>query len=78
VNCRECTDFLIDYVNGDLPPAQQRVFEQHLELCQQCVTYLESYRETLALGRMVAEEPEPPVPEALVRAILAARSTKTH
>jgi predicted anti-sigma-YlaC factor YlaD len=78
VNCRECTDFLVDYVNGELPPAQQQVFEQHLQLCQQCVTYMESYKETLKQCRSVGQEPEPEIPEALVRAILAARQAKTH
>jgi anti-sigma factor RsiW len=68
VNCRECTDFLIDYLNGDLPAAQQRVFEGHLELCPPCLTYLESYRATLALGELVRD--------VLVHAILAARGLK--
>ena len=75
MNCRECTDFLHDYLSGELPEKQQRVFEGHLELCPPCLTYLESYRKTLALGKLVAEEPADPLPEALVKAILAARSS---
>ena len=47
--CRECTVFLIDYLNGVLPAAQQRVFEGHLQLCPPCLTYLESYRTVLVL-----------------------------
>ncbi len=78
MNCRECTDFLIDYLNGDLPAAQQRVFEGHLELCPPCLAYLESYRATLALGELVREEPPEPLPEAMVHAILAARAVKTE
>ena len=76
MNCRECTDFLIDYLNGDLPAAQQRVFEGHLQLCPPCLTYLESYRKTLDLGKMVQDEPHEPLPEAVVKAILAARAVK--
>jgi anti-sigma factor RsiW len=76
VNCRECTEFLIDYLNGDLPAAQQRVFEGHLELCPPCLSYLESYRATLALGKLVCEEPAAPLPDALMHAILAARAVK--
>lgn len=75
MNCRECTDFLQDYLAGDLPENQQRIFEGHLELCPPCLTYLESYRKTLALGALVGEEPAEPMPEALVRAILAARAS---
>ena len=76
MNCRECTDFLIDYLNGDLPAAQQRIFEGHLELCPPCLAYLESYRATLKLGELVREEPAEPLPEAMVHAILAARAAK--
>lgn len=74
MNCRECTDFLIDYLNGELPPAQQRIFEGHLELCPPCLTYLESYRETLKLANKCCDEPAEPLPEAIVTAILAARA----
>ena len=75
MNCRECTDFLHDYLAGELPATQQRVFEGHHELCPPCLTFLENYRQTLALGAMVTEEPAEPLPEALVKAILAARAT---
>ena len=75
MNCRECTDFLHDYLAGELPATQQRVFEGHLELCPPCLTYLETYRTTLALGKLVTEEPAEPLPEALVKAILATRSS---
>jgi len=77
VNCRECTDFLIDYLNGDLPPAQQRIFEGHLELCPPCLTYLESYRATLKLCESAREEPPEPLPDAMIAAILAARGVKS-
>lgn len=75
MNCQECTEFLHDYLAGELPDRQQRIFEGHLGLCPQCVVYLESYRKTLALGALVAEEPAEPIPEALVHAILTARTS---
>jgi len=79
VNCREFVDFLMDYVDGALPSEQARTFEQHLNDCPPCVTYLETYRETVRLGKTLCSDPEGPVPddapEGLVRAILAARSS---
>lgn len=75
MNCRECTDFLHDYLSGDLPESQRRVFEGHLELCPPCLTFLETYRKTVAQCDLVKEEPTEPLPEALVKAILAARSS---
>lgn len=75
MNCRECTDFLCDYLAGELPEKQRRVFEAHLELCPPCLTYLETYRATCDLGRLACSEPAEPLPEALVQAILAARKS---
>jgi anti-sigma factor RsiW len=75
VNCRECTDFLHDYLGGELPETQRRIFEGHIQLCPPCLTYLDSYRKTVTLGALVKDEPVDPLPEALVQAILAAKSS---
>ncbi|MFO0837392.1 MAG: zf-HC2 domain-containing protein [Phycisphaerae bacterium] len=76
ITCRELTDFLHDYVSGDLAQAQHAEFERHLAVCPPCVRYLSSYRKTIEVGRDCLKAPEtslPPMPEELVRAILAAR-----
>jgi len=77
ITCREFVDFLMAYLDGELPSGQRTTFEGHLDECPPCKTYLDTYRETVALGRGVcaredADVPED-VPEALVLAILAAR-----
>jgi len=80
ITCKELVDFLMDYVENDLPPEQRAEFERHLAVCPRppCVAYLESYRETIALGRAAMTSPGPQaseaVPEELVQAILAARA----
>ena len=76
MTCQELLDFLMDYVDGQLPAAQLEVFEQHLQACPPCVHYVDSYRETAAVGRSICEHDNalpPDVPEALVDAILRAR-----
>ena len=77
MNCREFVEFLIDYIDGELPASQRDTFEEHMIDCPPCVTYLETYRETVRLGKSVCADPEGPVPEevpeGLVQAILAAR-----
>jgi anti-sigma factor RsiW len=73
VNCKECTEFIQDYVADELPASQRRVFEGHLQLCPPCLTFLDNYKKTLAIGKLCCEEQEEPLPEALVQAILAAR-----
>jgi len=77
VNCREFVEFLMDYLEDELPERQRSVFESHLGICPSCVTYLDTYREAVRLGHAVCRGEDAPVPEdapeELVRAILAAR-----
>jgi anti-sigma factor RsiW len=77
ITCRELVDFLNDYLDGALPPRRRAEFERHLEACPECVSYLESYRETIRLGKRAfatdAKALPADVPEELVKAILAAR-----
>jgi anti-sigma factor RsiW len=77
MNCREFTEFLMAYLDGELPDDQRSAFDYHLHGCQSCVNYMDSYRATVALGRAACAEDVPmpdDVPEALVQAILAARA----
>ncbi len=79
MNCKELIGFLMDYVDGELPPEEQGRFERHLGLCTDCAAYVTSYRETVRLGKMICrpDENELPtdIPEDLVQAILEARRT---
>lgn len=79
MTCREFVEFLLDYLEGELPEAVRATFQAHLDVCPACVTYLDTYRETVRLGRELGRDPEGlpgDVPEALVQAILAARRTR--
>jgi anti-sigma factor RsiW len=78
MNCREFTEFLHDYLFGNLPAEERAEFEKHLAECPWCVAYLDSYRKTMELERAafaVAENAPPPAeaPEELIQAILRAR-----
>lgn len=74
LTCRELTEFLDDFLEGELDPVRRAVFERHLSICQECSNYLQSYRATRRLGRAAhAADALAEMPEALVRAILAAR-----
>ncbi len=78
MNCQEFADFLMAYLDGELEQTQAEVFREHMDACPACVDYLDTYRETVELGRVVCTDPAAPVPadvpETLVRAILAARA----
>ena len=80
VTCREFADFMGDYLSGELPPALRSPFDHHLSLCINCQRYLDSYRETVALGKQAFADADAAVPaevpEELIKAILAARSSR--
>jgi hypothetical protein len=77
MNCKDVTEFLSDYLDGELPLRQRVTFKLHLLLCRDCRRYLRSFATTIkltqSLGRGPSAGEDPPVPEALVQAILAAR-----
>jgi anti-sigma factor RsiW len=78
MNCREFVDFLMAYLDEELPEEQRATFEGHMGDCPPCLTYLDTYAETVRLGQELCRDPEGPVPddvpEGLVRAILASRN----
>ena len=63
------------------PPARRACqIQRHLSLCDNCTQYLADYERTVGLERGAFEQGEalpPEVPESLVAAILASRSTAT-
>jgi anti-sigma factor RsiW len=77
MNCREFVEFIMSYLEGQATQAERETFDEHIGDCPPCLAYLETYRETIAMGRQACVDPEGPVPddvpEALVQAVLAAR-----
>ncbi|HKJ23204.1 MAG TPA: zf-HC2 domain-containing protein [Myxococcota bacterium] len=76
LTCKQFVDFLMRYLDGELPQGERTTFETHLDDCPPCKVYLDTYRETVELGRGCGRDDDPvpaDVPDALVRAILAAR-----
>jgi anti-sigma factor RsiW len=79
MTCRELADFIMAYVNGELPPHDRTAFEHHLSLCANCVHYLASYKTTIELGRRAFEQADADadlrMPDELVQAILDSRKS---
>lgn len=80
MTCQEIVDFLMAYVDGEMPADQAAIFAHHIEVCPECLEYLESYQQTVTLAKVACGEEtpaaarNPPIPDELVRAILAARA----
>jgi anti-sigma factor RsiW len=82
MNCREFTEFLHEYLFGNLSAEERAEFEKHLAECPWCVAYMDSYKKTMELERgafSVAEDTPPPAdaPEELIQAILRVRPRKS-
>jgi predicted anti-sigma-YlaC factor YlaD len=77
MNCREFVDFLMSYLDGELEQEPARVFEEHMRLCPPCETFLDTYKDTIRLGKFACQDetgpPPEEAPEQLIQAILAAR-----
>jgi anti-sigma factor RsiW len=80
MTCQEIIDFLMRYLDGELADEERRILEEHLGECPPCVAYLETYRQTIQVSRCACAARENPceeIPEALVKAIVAACRKKT-
>jgi anti-sigma factor RsiW len=77
ITCRELVEGLHDYLLGSLGPEATARINEHLAACPSCVAYLKTYEATIRMGRLALDPTDDPVPaevpEALVRAVLAAR-----
>jgi len=69
MTCRELVELVTGYLEGKLPPAERRRFEEHLAGCPGCEIYLAQMRLTLRLlGRLGEESLTPYSKEVLLRA----------
>jgi anti-sigma factor RsiW len=75
MTCREAIDFLMQYLDGELSPEVRAEFDHHLAICKSCTAYLQTYQETVLLGKAaIADEEQDAtaqLPEDLVLAMLA-------
>ena len=78
MTCKEVIDFLMAYIDNELPPEQRHEFDRHMGVCPSCVNYASSYQAAVRAGKaamLCSEEPaSKSVPPALIEAIRAARA----
>jgi anti-sigma factor RsiW len=75
MNCRELSQFLMEYVADTLDRDVHVTFEAHVSGCHNCHTYLVQYRETIRAGQLACHDDDvADLPEDLVRAVLEAIS----
>jgi len=77
MNCRECSEFILRYLEGELAAEESSSFEVHMDRCPPCRRYLDQYKLTVKAGKAACSEADDAgsgeVPEELIRAILQSR-----
>ena len=70
ITCRQFVELVTDYFEGALDARTLNQVEEHLVMCDWCVTYVEHLRVTVAaLGELADSPPEPS--EAILAAVRA-------
>jgi predicted anti-sigma-YlaC factor YlaD len=71
VTCQQFVELITDYFEGTLPGRTLSHVEEHLVLCDRCVTYLEQMELTVQWLSGLDETPSREPPEALMSALRA-------
>ena len=68
LECRQIAELLGDYFDGTLPNHLRELLEWHIEGCQPCVAFINTYRGTIAATRRL---PDVPMPVELKKRLIA-------
>lgn len=69
MTCSEFVELVTAYLEGELDPAAEARFAEHLALCDGCERYLDQFRETIGrLGTLPEETLSEPARGALLSA----------
>ena len=73
LRCREVADLILHYLDDTLEPQTRQAFERHIADCVSCWRFLETYRETMALGQQLRDEAMPPEVRERLEAFVQSR-----
>ena len=73
VTCQQFVELVTDYFEGALPPRKLSLVEEHLVLCDWCVTYVEQMQATVESLRTVEDRSSREPPDAVLAALRANR-----
>ena len=73
VTCQQFVEMVTDYFEGALEPHTLSQVEEHLVMCDWCVTYVEQMQTTIASLQALGEPRTPEPPDSLLAALRAKR-----
>jgi len=74
MNCNNARQFIMEHLDGELPPAATRELQQHLAQCEAC--RIEMQRQQRLIGR-VKSLPHEPAPEGFAEALARAAAAES-
>ena len=78
LTCAEAIALLADYLEAELGSVRIGSLEDHLRECDECVTYLNTYRKTRELAAAAARVEMPEAMKTRLREFLVASLGKPH
>jgi anti-sigma factor RsiW len=60
ITCQEVVELVTDYLERELDVDETSLFEEHLNFCDGCVTYVDQMRVTIDAAGRIAEDDLPP------------------
>jgi predicted anti-sigma-YlaC factor YlaD len=73
VTCEQFVELVTDYFEGALPPRTLSHVEEHLVMCDWCVTYVEQLQTTVESLRTLKDRSSREPPDSLLAALRANR-----
>lgn len=70
MTCKELTELLQDFLDGELPKEYMDLICHHLRLCAPCMDFLESYKITVSITRQLPCLEMPPEMKQRLQAAL--------
>ena len=58
-SCKDSMHKLVDFLDGDMTPEEQKHLEEHLAECPPCVDFMETYRATPGLCKKALAQKMP-------------------
>ena len=76
LTCKEFDDFMIDYLEGELPVWQKYMCWLHVKMCRECAHFVRQYRRTVALEQSAYDSADDPVPDSVPEELVQAALTR--
>jgi hypothetical protein len=76
--CKQIADLVYAYLDDRLKPTVKRDFQQHLRICPDCVSFLNTYKKTVGMTRSLRAEDMPSKVRENILDFLRRRIRKTR